>query len=68
MEKVRIGVIGMGNMGTGHSRYLVAGKVLKGELTAVCDISPQKLKKAKEWLGIKYFILTVSMLCWMPML
>ena len=27
MEKVRIGIIGMGNMGKGHAKYLIDGKV-----------------------------------------
>src|SRR5437762_8532174 len=47
MNKVRIGMIGMGNMGKFHADYLLAGKVNRAELTAVCSTSPQKLEKYK---------------------
>lgn len=57
MEKVRIGIIGYGNMGSGHSNYLSKGEVQNAELTALCDSNPAKLEKAKEVLGdkITYF-------------
>ncbi|HHY81964.1 MAG TPA: Gfo/Idh/MocA family oxidoreductase [Clostridiales bacterium] len=51
MERVRIGIIGIGNMGTVHALYLKAGDVPNAELTAVCDINPERLKWAKENLG-----------------
>ena len=44
MEKVRIGIIGMGNMGKGHAKYLIDGKVPQAELTAVCDSDPARLE------------------------
>lgn len=47
MEKVRIGIIGMGNMGAYHAQYLLAGSVSRCELTAVCSTSPAKLEKYK---------------------
>ncbi len=37
MEKVRIGLVGLGNMGKAHRANLRAGKVKGMELTAVCD-------------------------------
>ena len=37
MEKVRLGIIGIGNMGTNHAKSLVEGKVPEMELTAVAD-------------------------------
>jgi predicted dehydrogenase len=37
MKKVRLGIIGMGNIGRYHAEYLRAGKVSRAELTAVCD-------------------------------
>ena len=43
MNNVRLGIIGMGNMGRHHAAYLLDGKVSRGELTAVCSTSPQKL-------------------------
>ena len=44
MDTVRIGIIGVGGMGTSHSRYLQAGEVDRCELTAVCDVDPAKLE------------------------
>ena len=53
MNKVRLGIIGVGNMGTGHSGYLTEGKVPTVELTAVADYNPEKLKAFKEKYGDK---------------
>ncbi len=47
MNKVRIGIIGMGNMGKYHADYLQAEKVNRAELVAVCSPSPGKLEKYK---------------------
>jgi len=47
MNTVRLGIIGMGNMGKFHADYLLAGKVSRAELTAVCSTSPAKLEKYK---------------------
>src|SRR5438093_13462442 len=44
MNTVRIGIVGMGNIGKHHADYLLAGKVPRGELTAVCSTSPHKLE------------------------
>ena len=54
MQKVRVGIIGMGNMGKHHAEYLLAGKVPRCELTAVCSTSPQKLESYKQR-GVKVF-------------
>ena len=43
-EKVRVGVIGLGNMGSVHARELRAGRVQHAELAAVCDIEPAALE------------------------
>ncbi len=48
MNKVRIGVIGMGNMGKYHADYLLQNKVSRCELTAVASGSPTKLEKYKS--------------------
>ena len=57
MDKVRIGIVGCGNMGTGHSKNLREGMIDNGVLTAVCDINPNKLTGFKQRFGdtIKYF-------------
>src|SRR6267142_478775 len=47
MTKVRLGIIGMGNIGQHHASYLSAGKVSRGELVAVSDAVPDKLEKYK---------------------
>ena len=43
MDKVRVGIIGMGEIGKYHAGYLLDGKVQRCELVAVCSTSPQKL-------------------------
>ncbi|WP_276356203.1 Gfo/Idh/MocA family protein [Cohnella caldifontis] len=45
MEPVRIGVIGLGNMGLGHAKYLSKGEVEGAVLTAVCDGVPERLSR-----------------------
>ena len=44
MNKVRLGIIGMGNMGKFHADYLLNHKVQRAELIAVCSPSPAKLE------------------------
>lgn len=51
MNKVRIGIIGIGNIGSLHAKYLLKEEVPGAELTAVCDINPARLQWAKENLG-----------------
>ena len=48
MDKVRIGIIGMGNMGRFHANDLLEGKVPRGELAAVGSTSPHKLEEYKD--------------------
>src|SRR5882724_48678 len=53
MNTVRLGIIGMGNIGRHHAAYLLEGKVQRCELVAVCSTSPQKLEAYKtKGLGI----------------
>jgi len=42
MNKVRIGIVGLGNMGSAHTRSLLAGNVPRLEVTAICDLDPKK--------------------------
>ncbi|NLO83449.1 MAG: Gfo/Idh/MocA family oxidoreductase [Clostridiales bacterium] len=51
MDKVRIGIIGIGNMGTVHAKYISAGEIPNAELAAVCDINPKRLEWARDNLG-----------------
>lgn len=45
MERVRLGIIGIGNMGSGHAKSLLEGKVPEMQLTAVAD----RLEARREW-------------------
>lgn len=45
MKEVRVGVIGLGNMGSAHAGALLAGDVPGSRLTAVCDADPVRLKR-----------------------
>ncbi len=44
MNHVRIGLIGAGNIGTAHAKYLRDGRVRRAELAAVSDCEPSRLK------------------------
>ncbi len=37
MKTVRLGIVGLGNIGRYHAEYLAQGKVARAQLTAVCD-------------------------------
>jgi len=45
MNKVRVGVIGIGGMGGAHAQHILHGKIPGAELTAVADIAPDLAKK-----------------------
>jgi len=51
MEKIRLGIIGIGNMGSAHARSVVGGKCPDFELVAVADQREERLQWAKEKLG-----------------
>lgn len=51
MKPVRFGVVGLGNMGSQHIRYLSEGKIEGAVLGAYCDIDPAKLEAAKAAVG-----------------
>lgn len=51
MKEVRIGIIGVGNMGSGHASNLVNDKVKNGRLVAICDIDPKKIDAAPAKYG-----------------
>ena len=50
MSKVRLGIIGIGNMGSSHIKNYLKGSMPEIEITAVCDIKPDRLDWAKEQL------------------
>ena len=56
MEKIRAGVIGLGNMGTTHAKNIAEGKIPKMELAAICDIAPARREYAeKNFEGVSVF-------------
>jgi len=48
MEKVRLGVIGFGSMGSEHCTNIAGGKVPNMVIGAICDIAEERQKAAKE--------------------
>ena len=48
MSKVKLGIIGIGNMGTNHAKSIMGGKCPEIQLCAVADINPDRLTWAKN--------------------
>jgi len=56
MEKVRLGIIGIGNMGSAHAENIMAGKCPEITLTAAADRRESRRKWAEENLpGVQVF-------------
>lgn len=47
MEKVRFGIVGVGNIGSAHAKRFLNGEIENGILTAVCDLKPERLEAVK---------------------
>ena len=47
-ETVKIGIVGIGNMGSAHAKSILAGNIQGMELAAVCDIAESKRLWAAE--------------------
>ena len=48
MEKIKLGILGMGNIGNVHAGHIINGKCPEIELAAACDLKPEKLADLKE--------------------
>ncbi len=48
MKELRIGIIGVGSMGTGHVRRIENGTIKRARVTAVCDINPVAMEKFSD--------------------
>lgn len=46
--KIRLGIIGFGNMGTGHARSVAEGRVPDMTLGAICDIAPARQEESRR--------------------
>ena len=51
MEKIRLGILGVGNIGRDHVKRIVDGKCPEIELCAVCDLKQDRLDYARELAG-----------------
>ena len=51
MKKIKLGILGVGNIGRDHVKRIVDGKCPEIELAAVCDLKPDRLAYAKELAG-----------------
>jgi predicted dehydrogenase len=45
METVRLGIIGIGSMGSVHAQNVIEGKIPRCELTAICDPNAERLQR-----------------------
>ena len=50
MQQIRMGIVGVGNMGSAHVKRFLSGECPQIQLTAVADIDPTRLAWAKEQL------------------
>ena len=56
MKNIRVGVVGIGNMGTAHANCIFFGEIEGLMLTALCEINPQKTEYYKTvFLGVHFF-------------
>jgi len=51
MKKIKLGILGVGNIGRDHVKRIVDGKCPEIELAAVCDLKPDRLAYARELAG-----------------
>jgi predicted dehydrogenase len=47
MNKIKLGIVGFGNMGSGHAENIAKGLAPHVELSAICDIDAERLNAAK---------------------
>jgi len=62
MKKVRFGVIGLGNMGSNHSRWCARDGGRDVALGAVCDVVADKARSFGRELGVPHFTDAVEMM------
>ena len=64
MERIRLGIIGIGNIGTAHARNLLEGKCPDFDLVAAADINPERIAWYRENMSdqITYFGDAIAML------
>ena len=57
MDKIKLGILGIGNQGSTYSKKILAGECPEVELVAICDRNPKRIAWGKENLDapITYF-------------
>ena len=56
MEEIRLGIVGMGNMGFAHAKCIYRREIIGLRLTAVCDIQKERLEQCStELSGVKCY-------------
>ncbi len=64
-DKIKLGIIGFGNMGTGHTSNIMIGSCPEIQLVAICDKNPDRIEFAKAKYpdaDIAYFTDAIEML------
>ncbi len=57
-RKIKLGIIGMGNMGTNHGKSVIQGKCPEFELVAIADTKKERLERAQKILGDQIAVFT----------
>src|SRR3989339_311748 len=55
MGELKIGIVGIGNMGSFHAESLYAGKITGAKLYAVMDIDEKRIAWAEKFEGVKLY-------------
>lgn len=63
-KKIRLGLIGIGNMGSGHARNILDGKCPEIDLVAIAECSPLRTAWAKDCIApnVEYYSDAIDML------
>src|ERR1051325_6502585 len=60
LKKVRVGVVGVGGMGSGHCATM--STIEEAQLTAVCDINPETANEVGAKYGVPHFADSTALL------
>lgn len=59
MKNVRLGIVGVGNMGGAHARSILGGKIRGLSLAALCDLVPEKMAPFEH---VRHFATSAEMI------
>lgn len=63
MNKVRLGIIGLGAQGGTYAAFINEGKVANLEIGAICDIDPEKKHLLLKNI-LTYHFMNIILICW----